>query len=323
LSDHQNSKALFRGGSLTQKYLKNIPASVRQRLLNKAREDNRSFEEIVKLYAMERFLYRLSNSKHRTGLILKGALMLRVWLETINRPTMDIDALGKMSNDAATLEKCIKEIYLVTVEPDGLVFDPESIVSDDISKGTAYIGRRIRFIGHLENMRIPMQMDIGFGDSIFPAPLEVTIPSMLGFPSPIVIGYTKESSIAEKFHAMVEMGELNSRMKDFYDIWLLSMFFDFNGEVMANAVLSTFGKRSTPVDQEISAFTETFAAEKQIQWNAFRKKLNSGNIPDSFYDVVKPVKAFLMPIIRSLAVNKNAPLKWIAPGPWKYRKDTI
>jgi hypothetical protein len=302
---------------VTQTNPKNVPASVRQRLLNLAKERNRSFEEIVRLYAMERFLYRVSVSDYGKKLILKGALLLRVWKETIHRPTMDIDALGMIKNDALTIETCIREICSTQVIPDGLVFDPESVESEEITKDAEYAGRRIRFLGHLERMRIPMQVDIGVGDAVFPSPLEVTIPSTLGFPSPVVLGYTRESSIAEKFHAMVQMGELNSRMKDYHDIWQLANSFNFKGAILSKAIAYTFEKRQTSFEKDIPALNNEFASSKQVQWQAFRKKLGPSEIPSSFVDVAEYIRVFLEPIHQAIMAKSVPPAKWTAPGPWR------
>jgi hypothetical protein len=302
---------------MTVKNLKNVAASVRQKLLNKARTGQRSFEEIARMYAMERFLYRLGFSRYRKKFVLKGALMFRVWKDTVNRPTMDIDLLGLMSNDPTLLENAIRDICAETVEADGLFFDAASVKSESITSGAEYVGRRILFLGHLENMRIPMQLDIGFGDKVFPAPEEAILPSILGYSSPVLIGYTRESAIAEKFHAMMEMGELNSRMKDFYDIWLLSRTFEFRGELLEKAIQFTFGKRKSSYADEIIAFGETFAMEKQAQWAAFAKKLYLKDTPGVLVEIIVQIKTFILPVITALIDKSNPPSKWTAPGPWK------
>jgi hypothetical protein len=304
---------------LTQKHLKNVPASIRQRLFNLAKENNRSFEETARLYAMERFLYRVGVSKYTAKLILKGALLLRVWKETINRPTMDIDVLGFMKNDANTVEQCIREICTVEVIADGLIFDQDSVESEEITKDAEYVGRRVRFQCQLERMRIPMQVDMGIGDTVFPSPLEVKMPSTLGLPAPIVIGYTKESSIAEKFHAMIQMGELNSRMKDYFDIWLLARSFDFNGVILTEAIRRTFEKRKTSFDKDIPALSAGFIASKQVQWQAFRKKLGASEIPSSFKEISQYINVFLGPLHLAIVSNSTPPQKWVAPGPWKIK----
>ena len=204
------------------KPIKNLPASVRQRLLDRARSGQRPFNELLQYYAMERFLYRLTRSAHAGRFILKGALMLRVWRSPEIRSTMDIDMLARTSNGEADILAQIREIMAVNVEPDGIVFDPASIQAERITEDADYEGIRIRFRALLDTARVTLQIDVGFGDIIYPGPEESDLPAMLDFPPPRLLCYSRESAIAEKFEAMVKLGVLNSRMKDFYDIWLLS-----------------------------------------------------------------------------------------------------
>ncbi len=212
---------------MSDRVLKNIPASIRQRLLNKAKDDNRPFNELLQYYAMERFLYRLSVSQHSERFILKGALMLRVWQAPEIRPTMDIDMLGITSNSEAEIAAQFTDVLFVDVEPDGLTFDPETIRTERITEDADYHGIRVRFQGLLDTARINMQIDIGFGDIVHPSPQMSELPTMFGAPAPHMLCYSRESAIAEKLEAMIKLGELNSRMKDFYDTWLLARQFDF------------------------------------------------------------------------------------------------
>jgi len=295
---------------------KNMPASVRQRLLNRARNDRRPFNELLQYYAMERFLYRLSQSVHIDRFILKGALMLRVWCSPEFRPTMDIDMLGKTSNEEAAIVAQIQDILTVDVETDGLIFDSDSIQAERITENADYEGIRIRFLGVLGTARINMQIDIGFGDVVYPAPEKSNFPTMLNFPAPRLLCYSRESSIAEKFEAMVKMGELNSRMKDFYDIWLLSRQFDFDGANLTEAIRLTFKRRGTALPAEIDAFTETFIEAKQTQWTAFRKRLQQDHVPASFREIMASVDRFLSPIVAVIFSGKPSPTNWTAPGTW-------
>ena len=209
---------------------KNIPASVRQRLLNRAKSDRRPFNELLQYYAMERFLFRLSQSIHADRFVLKGAFMMRVWRSSELRPTMDIDMLGRTSTEEGDIVVQIKDILTTDVEADGLAFDPDSIRAERITEDADYEGIRIRFLGTLGSARINMQIDIGFGDIVYPEPEKSEIPTILNSPAPRLFCYTRESSISEKFEAIVKIGMLNSRMKDFYDIWQLSQQFDFEGD---------------------------------------------------------------------------------------------
>ncbi len=291
---------------------KNIAASVRQRLLNRSREDNRSFNELLQYYGMERFLYRLSVSEYAPHYILKGALMLRVWNSPEFRPTMDIDMLGKTGNDEANIIFQIREMMTIDVDPDGLSFDPESIQSERITEDADYEGIRIRFRGALGNARINMQIDIGFGDIVYPGPQRAELPCMLDAPAPSLLCYSRESAIAEKFEAMLTLGELNSRMKDFYDIWLLSRQFAFEYEKLAEAVKLTLKQRGTELAEPIDAFSEAFIASRQPLWAAFRKRLKEEHIPESFAEITSKVEGFMTPIIQ----GKPSGINWLPTGPW-------
>ena len=295
---------------------KNIPASVRQRLLNRAKSDRRPFNELLQYYAMERFLYRLSQSVHVDRFILKGALMLRVWRSPELRPTMDIDMLGITSNQEADIVAQVQDILTVDVETDGLAFDPASIQAERITEDADYEGIRIRFPGALGSARINMQIDIGFGDIVYPEPEKSDLPTMLNSPAPRLLCYSRESSIAEKFEAMVKLGMLNSRMKDFYDIWLLSRHFDFDGPRLTEAIRLTFERRGTKMPAEIDAFSESFIEAKQTQWAAFRKRLGQEDVPILFREIAASVDSFLSPIVAVFSSGKQSPTNWTAPGPW-------
>jgi hypothetical protein len=294
----------------------NVAASIRQRLLNRARSDHRPFNELLQYFAMERFLYRLSRSRHARRFVLKGALMLRAWNSPEFRATMDIDVLGKTHNEDANLVAKIKDIIKVEVPPDGLIFDPDSIQTERITQDTEYQGVRLRFKAVLDSARVTIQIDVGFGDVVFPAPQPCTLPSLLDFPAPKLMGYSRESAIAEKFEAMVRHRELNSRMKDFYDVWLLSRQFDFDGNQLGEAIRRTFDNRGVPLPDSIVAFTESFISVKQVAWAAFRKRLEQESIPKSFADVVTVVDGFLSPVVTAIIANRPPPASWNAPGPW-------
>ena len=295
---------------------RNLPASVRQRILNRAKSDRRPFNELLQYYAMERFLYRLSQSAHADRFILKGALMLRVWRSPELRPTMDIDMLGRTSNKEADIIAQIRDILSMDVEADGLAFDADSIQTERITEDADYEGIRIRFRGALDSARINMQVDIGFGDVVYPEPEKAELPTMLDSPAPRLLCYSRESSIAEKFEAMVKLGVLNSRMKDFYDIWLLSRQFDFDGAKLAEAIRLTFERRSTALPTKIEAFTESFIDAKQIQWTTFWKRLQQDHVPVSFREVTTAVDGFLVPVVAAISSGKPSPTNWIASGQW-------
>ena len=297
---------------------RNIPASVHQRLLAKARGSSRPFNELLQHFAIERFLYRLSKSPQAGRFILKGALMLSAWSGSMSRPTMDIDLSGKIENDPATLAAAMKEACRMAVPPDGMSFNAEAVTAAGIMEDAGYQGVRVRIQGNLGNARISLQVDIGFGDVIVPGPRKVTYPVLLDFPPPELNGYSMESTIAEKFHAMVQRGVLNSRMKDFHDIWMLSRTFNFHGAMLAKAIEKTFANRNTPVPTAPAVFDPSFVQDrgKNVQWRGFIRKSGLSGTPDSFAAIVAGVKVFLEPIKTAIFEQRIFRGLWKAPGPW-------
>ena len=301
---------------MTRKHIKNISASVRQKLLNISRKDNRPFNELIQYYAMERFLYRLSQSDYADFFILKGALALQVRKVEKFRPTMDIDISQKRNDEASEIIRQIKNILSVKVEEDGLIFDSQSIHLEDIKRDTPYKGMRVLFHGTLDSAKINMQIDISFRDVIFPEPTEkIVFPCILEFPAPKLWCYSLESIVAEKFEALMKLGDWNSRMKDFYDLWVLSQQYDFYGHQLSKAIELTFKNRDTSLKQEITAFKQEFIKKKENEWKSFVKTLNQEGFP-SLSDVIESLKLFLLPIVKALTIKKPMPEYWKAPGPW-------
>ncbi len=301
------------------KSIKNITASVHQRLLNKAKESSRPFNELLQHFAIERFIYRLSKSPHADRFILKGALMFSVWCGPASRPTMDIDLLGKIDNRLEVIIAAIKDACVMDVEADGISFNAETVEAGRITEDAEYEGVRVRLHGSLGNARVSLQIDIGFGDVIVPGPSLVEYPALLDYPAPELNGYTMESTVAEKFQAMVKLGVLNSRMKDFYDIWLLSHMFDFSGEILSAAVEKAFENRNTAITQSPAVFDPSFGKDgnKKAQWQGFIKKAMLTNAPESFGDVIDAVKVFLEPLVVSFGKRRMFRSTWTAPGPWQ------
>jgi hypothetical protein len=299
--------------------LTNIAASVHQRLLNKAKETGRPFNELLQYFAIERFLYRLSRSPHADRFILKGALMFAVWSKPTSRPTMDIDLLGNISNNRDVIIAAMRDACDADVEPDGLSLDTRSITAARITEDAEYEGVRVRLRGNLGNARVSLQVDIGFGDIVVPSPGRESFPTLLDFPSPRLYGYSKESTIAEKFRAMVNFGDLNSRMKDFYDIWMLCNQFDFDGEVLAEAIEKTFAYRKTPITEDLTVFQSPFAEnqEKEVQWRGFTVKAKLDSPPATFREAATGIKIFLEPVATALAKHRPFRNSWRAPGPWR------
>ena len=302
---------------MTKPGTKNIGASVRQRLLNKARETGRPFSELLQYFAMERFLYRLSKSEHADKFILKGALMLAAWKAPLLRPTMDIDVLGRTANDMEAILAIVKEICAVVVEPeDGMVFNVATVQGERIAEAAEYEGVRVRFRATLDAARIPMQLDIGFGDVVVPAAIPTIYPTILDLPAPQLLGYSRETAVAEKFEAMVKLGELNSRMKDFFDLWLLSRSFDFDGPRLSEAIEKTFNRRGTVLPNgEPVALTGEFSGnpQKRAQWVGFIRRMKLRDVP-ALTEIVDELRAFLLPAIQALSAREHFHFKWLASG---------
>lgn len=232
---------------------------------------------------------------------------------------MDIDLLGRIDNNLQAIVTAMKDTCTTDVKADGIVFNQDTVTAARITEGARYEGVRVRVQGNLGSARVSLQIDVGFGDVIVPGPSKVTIPSILGFPPPKMKGYSMESAIAEKFQVMVRLDVLNSRMKDFYDIWMLSRAFDFRSETLAEAIQKTFDNRNTPVTADPAVFDPSFPknADKKAQWRGFTEKAKLTNAPEKFEDVVTSVKSFLEPIASSLAAQRAFHSIWTAPGPWR------
>ena len=297
---------------------KDIPASVRQRLLNQVPGTGRSFNELLQHFAIERFLYRLSCSQHSDRFVLKGALMLTVWQETPSRSTMDIDLLGRADNDIATIAAMFRDTCIQEVEPDGMDYDADSIEGTAINEEAEYPGVRIKLRAHLGTARVALRLDVGFGDPVFPAPEVMEYPTILDLPAPRLRVYSRESAIAEKFEAMVRRGTVNSRLKDFFDVWTLSRQFDFEGAGLAAAIRRTFASRGTTVPSQPVALTRAFAEDpaKTAQWRGFLRKARLQSIPETFPEVVEDLARFLSPVADHIATERPFEGVWKAPGPW-------
>jgi predicted nucleotidyltransferase component of viral defense system len=224
---------------------KNVVASVLARLRNVAQEAGLSYNDILQSYVIERFLSRLSQSPHADTVLLKGALMLRVWGVPRARPTMDIDLLRRGVADQAALVRLVEQCAASSDPDDGVIFEPTTISVEPIRDATEYVGTRIRLHARLGNVRQTVQIDFGVGDAVYPEPQVIDYPVLLTNTPVRLCGYPVESAIAEKFEAMVHLDLQNSRMKDFYDIWILSRTLTFSGPALSQAIRSTFDRRHT------------------------------------------------------------------------------
>ena len=298
----------------------NLAASVRQRLTNLARQQQEDFQLVLTRYVLERLLYRLSRSEYRDVFVLKGAMLFQLWANQPHRPTRDLDLLGHGEDSIARFVTIFQEICGLPVEDDGLVFLAPSVHGERIKEDQEYEGLRLRMSCRLENARIPIQIDIGFGDVVMPAAADVTYPVLLDFPAPVLPAYSRESVVAEKFHAMVVLGIANSRMKDFYDLWILARQFEFQGPMLCNAIRATFERRRTmiPGDPPL-ALSPDFSHDprKLVQWRAFLGKGRLETGKTGLGDVVGDLRGFLLPVIVAITTKTPLPMYWPSGGPWR------
>lgn len=288
---------------MTGSRIKNVSASVRQRLLNYARTKKRPFAEVLQYFAMERFLYRLSVSPHSERFVLKGALLLTAWRASNSRPTMDIDLLGKMSNEVGAVLQLMREVAQIEIPEDGIAFDPDSFRGEAIREDADYSGVRVTFKGNLAGAKLHMQIDVGFGDVVTPAPEELSYPTILEFPAPVLWGYSRETVIAEKLQALVQLRMLNSRMKDYYDLWLLSRHPELDVATLRDAIQRTFRNRNTAIEAAPVGLSTEFCEDpgKQAQWRAFLRRSNLTESSNSLAEVGEDLRQFFGPIIGDVA----------------------
>ncbi len=303
---------------MIQAPIKNLPASVRQRLLNLADKRREPFQYVLVQYGLERLLYRLSRSTHRDRFVLKGALLFSIWSDAPHRPTMDVDLMSAASAETAELVAAFKAILVTPVDADGLVFFPDSVRAEEIRETHAYAGVRIRLLAKLEAAHINLQVDIGFADAITPGPVELDFPVLLEFASPRLKAYPRETVVAEKFEAAVSLGMQNSRMKDFYDLWAMSRQFGFEGDILVRAIRNTFDRRKTALPAAAPvAVPDKFSADsgKQKQWASFLAK--SGLEAPSLPEVAQKIEAFLSPPGLAAAQWQSFHARWVPRGPWQ------
>jgi len=294
-------------------------ASVRDRLLALARKQGEDFQLLLTQYGLERLLYRLSQSQYRDHFILKGAMLFMLWGDQPHRPTRDVDLLGFGDSSEAGLEAIFRELCDFPVEDDGLTLMAESVHVQAIRDDTAYGGMRVRLVGDLAGARVPMQADIGFGDAVTPEAREIEYPTLLGDPAPHLRAYPRETVVAEKYQALVNLGMANSRMKDFYDLWIIAREFGFDGATLSEAIHNTFLRRRTPLPERTpSGLSAEFYedAQKNTQWNAFLRKGMLVTVPLPLADVCHFLETFLVPPTQSLTHGQTLVAKWEPGGPW-------
>lgn len=286
------------------KEIRNLGASVRARLLRLSKENRQSFDLVLTRFALERLLFRLSQSPHADRFVLKGAMLMMSWFNDPHRGTRDLDLLGFGDPSEDAMLATFRDILSLDVE-DGVVFAPETLRVERIREELEYGGLRLRAIASVGGARINLTIDIGFGDALEPGAEVVDYPVMLDLPAPRLRAYARETVIAEKFQAMVALGRANSRMKDFYDVWVLSRSFTFNDDRLAQAIAATFARRETAIPTELpDALSSAFAADeqKQRQWRAFVEDVSAD--PGPLSSVTEDLAVFLMPHV-SRASERN------------------
>jgi len=285
----------------------NLAASIRQRLLNRARQEQETFDAVLNRFGRERLLYRIGISKYRDQFLLKGAMLFALWYDMPHRPTRDMDLLGFGAGELFVLERVFREITQQLVE-DGLRFS-ETVKAEEIRKEANYAGARVTLLATLEQARIPLQVDIGFGDLVTPAPEQIDYPVLLEDLNPPRLGaYPVYTVIAEKLQAIVSLGMVNSRLKDYFDLQVLLEREQLDELVLAEAVRRTFAVRSTPLPQQVpmglsSEFGEDLG--KQNQWLAFLRRNEVAEVP--LPQVVALIREALMPRLLEAADPSSSP----------------
>jgi predicted nucleotidyltransferase component of viral defense system len=305
---------------------KDIAASIRARLLNYARDVQEDFQMLLNRYARERLLYRLSQSSYRERFVLKGATLFSVWSEKPFRSTRDADFLSFGPNDVASVASVFRELCGIESEDseDGVRFDSTTIQAAQIREEEEYAGVRILLDAFIGKAKARVQVDIGFGDAITPEAQEIKLPVILELPAPSLRAYPKETVVAEKLQAMAVLAETNSRMKDFYDLWVLQRYFEFTGKDLAAAIQATFARRRTDVDPaSCLAFQPSFYAseEPRARWQLYVSRGSFEKVPPAFAEVGQRIEAFLRPVCEAIASDSEFAQIWPPGGPWNSKED--
>jgi predicted nucleotidyltransferase component of viral defense system len=302
---------------------KNADHSVRERLLNLSRKSGEDFQLLLTRYAVERLLFRLARSEYRDSFVLKGAMLFALWTGEMHRPTRDVDFLGFGDASQEHLGEVFRSLCTVSVDDDGLTFNGETVTVEAIREDQEYGGQRVKFTANLGQARVVVQVDVGFGDAVTPAPEEVEYPTLLGMDPPKLRAYPKETVVAEKLDALVKLGVANSRMKDFYDLVVIARTFAFEGDQLRAAITATFERRGTPLPKEPPrALTDAFAKDnsKAKQWKAFCQRSGLEERVGDLPSVVAELGAFLIAPLAAGAAIRSFAASWPPGGPWTARR---
>jgi hypothetical protein len=295
----------------------NLAASARARLTQRARERRENAQLVMTRYAIERLLYRLSLSPFREAFVLKGAMLFSLWAPTPYRATGDLDLLGFGDNAPARVAEIFRQVLEIPSE-DGVIFKPETLRAATARAEDEYSGVSLDVQAELAGARLPIHVDVGYGDAITPGVLDIDYPSLLDLPMPRLKAYPPETVLAEKFQAMMALGIANSRMKDFFDVWAIANTFAFEGPVLAEAIAATFGRRETkPPAEPPLALSAAFADAKQVQWTAFLRRTDIALAPEPFPVIQAQIAALMMPPSQAVAIGRPLDQRWAPGGPWR------
>lgn len=305
---------------MTKRVKVNIAASVHARLLKRRSETGEDFQFLLQRYASERFLYRLGLSSYRDRFILKGAMLYSLWGGAVYRPTRDLDLEGFGSNSENEILAVFRNILSIEAGDDGIQYQVETLAIESILEEADDHGLRVQFQAVLGKARLPIQIDVGFGDAVEPPPIDVEFPTLLGHPAPHIRSYPMEAVVAEKMHAIVVRGASNSRMKDFLDLHFLSSSFAFNGSILLRSVAATFESRNTKPEGGIpDALLSGFytAADKSEQWRSYVTRNKMTGVSEEFQWVGDKLMIFLGPLWKALESGITFDCDWNPGGPWR------
>ena len=298
----------------------NLGASVTARLLNRAKQTGDDYPTLLEGFFFERFLYRLGASSVRSRFVLKGAMLLRLWSDQPYRATRDLDLLRRGDGSFEAIREDIRTICATPVEPDAVVFDADAVRIEAIRAEDEYAGARTTLPARCGTARLRLQIDLGVGDSVWPAPRPCPYPALLDFPAPEVLAYPREAVVAEKLEAMVVLGDRSSRIKDFFDLHHLASHFEFDRATLTEAVRRTFAQRRTPIPTEepiglLPAYWENPSRPAQVRAFARRAGLAIADSPGE--EFARTLGAFLLPILAGLRRGERREGKWHPGGTWR------
>ena len=293
--------------------MKNPAASIHARLAQRRTKTGEDYNVLLVRFTLERLLYRLSISRHREQFVLKGAMLFALWEPEMHRATRDLDLLGFGQSTPERLADIFRELCNLEVEADGVVFDPRSVACEDIRAQDEYAGIRVKLRATVGKAVVPLQVDVGFGDALPVAPEEITFPVMLGMAAPKLRAYSRETVVAEKLEAIVKLGMLNSRFKDYFDLHYLAQKFPFNGALLVKSIAGTFARRGTAFPAGLPAgLTPMFGADpaKVRGWQAFWRKTGPKAAAPTLEAVIQLLIEFLEPPLDAAAKGKPLTATW-------------